>query len=81
MTLKANFRKWSQWIVFFYNSKDRIITLETTNHITSLDTLSNLPIVDYDIVDDMKKVCVNIKLATREKIHVGHIIYGYWYFF
>lgn len=42
------------------NSKDITIPLETTNQVPSPDTSVNLPAVDYNIVDDIKKVRASI---------------------
>jgi len=52
----------------FDNSKDRTITSETKKQVPSPDTSTSLPDVDYNIIDDMKKVCANISMFERTKI-------------
>lgn len=44
------------------SNKDKTITLEATNQVTSPNTSVILPFVDYNIVDDIKKVHVNISM-------------------
>lgn len=44
----------------FISSKDKTMTPETMNQVTSLSTMASLPIVDYNIINDTKKVHANI---------------------
>lgn len=52
----------------FVSNKDKTITLEATNLVTSLDNLEILPTMDYNIIDDMNKVHVNISMFQLTKI-------------
>ena len=47
---------------------DITITLEVVDQVTSPDTSAIHPAVDYNIVDDMKKVRANISMFELTKI-------------
>lgn len=51
-------------------SKDKTIPLETTNQVPSSDTSVNILVMDYNIVDDMKKVRANISMFEITKITI-----------
>lgn len=58
----------------YTNNKSRSITLEDSNKVTPLENLA-LPIIneiiDYNIIQDMKKSCANISIFELTKI-AGH---------
>lgn len=50
------------------NSKDKTIPPETTNQVPFVETSTSLPIVDYNITDDMKKVHAKISMFELKSI-------------
>jgi len=46
----------------FVSSKNNTNLSEVTKEVTSQEILANLPAVDYNIVDNMKKVRANISM-------------------